>query len=509
MTQTVRERPDLVPSAHWVMWVLVVVIVVNVAAFASAVANPLIYSDNWTFVDTFLRVAIEDGAGVGDFLVKRAGLDHAQPLNKLLMLANYRWFGLDFGLESRFAIACAVAGWAVVFYVATRDRIRAGLALDAWPVALLLAAIAAVHLSLNTPDLYVYPLVTMAHAFYLLAFATLYSAWVALDRGRRWPLAIWMLAAGVVGDDSAILLGAAIIAAAVFYGWRSARRAQAVHVAVIVVIALLVCRGVYAAVGEIRGATNPDFNVSFGHRVFALAHQWSEAWKWVAVPLSSGVATMDALKVAFGPHWLAVRLVLAGGLLCAHVWFWRSALRTRIGPTWFIAIGTMLLFYADVAGILLGRVFVRGSGFMEQTRYVVFYQLGIVALLLMAIAALNGSVTRTQRRCFAAAAAALLLVQVPLSMNAWRFVDTYQNHYANMARDMGDMARDPLHPPPRCTVGVDVCVRPEAVRIKLMRMLVRNEVNLFSPKFRAAHPRLAAASGLSAESLEQLRTAPP
>jgi hypothetical protein len=154
----------------------------------------------------------------------------------------------------------------------------------------------------------------------------------------------------------------------------------------------------------------------------------------------------------------------------------------------------MLLFYAMVAGVLYGRVFVRGSAFLDQGRYSVFYQVGIVALLLMAL--VEGALAGARARaCAWSAAGALMLLQVPLAAHAWNEVPRHRAAYLHMARDMGAMARDPRHPPPGCAIGIDVCVRPEATRVALMAMLVEHRLNLFSPRFRARHPELAAAAG--------------
>lgn len=498
MAELIHRRQGGAHAARLLMWILVATIAVNALCFAAAIANPLLFSDNWTFVDTFLRVAIEDGAGFGDFLVKRAGLDHAQPLNKLLMLLNFRWFGLDFAIESRVAMAFAVAGWGVLWAVVVRDHAQAGRdERDAPTVALLLAALAAVHLSLNSVDLYVYPMVTMAHAFYLLAFLTMYAAWCALAGRRWWPLPPAALACGVIGDDSAILLGLAIALAVLLYAARSGRWAQALRVLLVLALVLAACRGLYAAFGEIRGATQAVFNVPFGERVAGLAAQWRDAWQWLAVPLSAGIASADPLRALFGGQWLAARLGLAAIVLCAHVWFWRQALRARPGAAWFMAVSVMLMFYANAAGILLGRVFVRGPEFLDQMRYVVFYQTGVVALLLMALAPRAADQVHRKRAWTAAAAIALLALQVPLSWLAWKQVAKYDAYYARMAGEMAAMARDPRNPPPGCGVGIDICVRPEATRVAVMALLVEHRINLFSPRFQQRHPALAEAADLT------------
>ncbi|MEN1958840.1 hypothetical protein WCE41_00660 [Luteimonas sp. MJ246] len=483
------------PALRALPWMLALAVLANAFAFAGQMANPLVYSDNWTFIDTFLRVALEEGAGFGDFLVKRAGVDHAQPLNKLLMLANARWFGLDFRLESWFGLACAAGGWLLLCAVVLGERRQARAhTVGPWAVALLLAAIVAVQVSPATADVYVYPMVTMAHAFYLLGFATLAGAWHAYRGTAAWPMVVAAAAAGIVGDDSAVLLVAAVAPALVLAGLREGRMRDATRVVVLLALVLLACRGIYMAFGEIRGSTHPDFNVGFAARVAGLAGQWREAWRWLVTPLTAGLVPAPTLRLAFGGGWDTARIALALLVAAAHGWFWWRALRLRPGATWFVAVALMLLFYAMVAGILYGRVFVRGADFLEQGRYAVFYQLGIVALLLMALApgALRGARGAAVATCVALA---LLASQAVLAVHAWDRLPGYRAAYVVMARDMAAVARDPRTPPEPCAIGIDICVRPEATRIALMAMLVEHRLNLFSPRFRASHPDLAEAAG--------------
>lgn len=487
------QHPAAHPARH-LAWLLVLAVAIHAFALAGRIANPLVYSDNWTFMETFLQVALEDGAGFGDYLVKRAGVDHAQPLGKLVMLANARWFGLDFTLESFFAIACALAGWGVLCAAVLREyrqRAEPVPALVAWVLATALA----LQLAPASMTVYVYPMVMMVHAFYLCAFVVLAAAWHAYRRGSTWPLVAATAICGIVGDDSAILLAVAVVPALLLAARLDGEPRRAWRVAGILVLVLLACRGVYAAFGEIRGSTHPDFNVDVGTRVAGLLAQWRDAWQWVATPLTGGLAALPTLRWMVGEQaWLPVRIGAALVIAAGHAWFWWRAGRQRPGATWFFAVSLMLFFYAVVAGVLYGRVFVRGSIFLDQGRYAVFYQANIVALLLMAVA---GGVPRPRmgRRVAWLALVLLLALQVPLSRHAWHMVPYHRAAFVNMARDMAAMGRDPVHPPVPCMVGLDVCVRPEATRVALMSMLVERQLNLFSPQFRARHPELAKAAG--------------
>src|SRR5690606_31402369 len=292
-------------------WLLALLVAVHAFALAGRIANPLVYSDNWTFIETFLMVALEAGAGFGDFLVKRSGIDHAQPLGKLLMLVNARGFGLDFALESFFALACAVLGWGLLCTVVLRERRAAGAGHDVL-AAWLLATLLAVQLAPASVDVYAYPMVTMAHAFYLSAFAVLVAAWRAHRGGSTWPLVATAAACGILGDDCAILLGLAVAPALLLAAYRQGEVRRALRVIAVLALVLLACRGIYTAFGEIRGSTSPDFNVGFGARIAGLSAQWRDAWQWLATPLTGGLASAPALRWLAGDSgWLAARIALA------------------------------------------------------------------------------------------------------------------------------------------------------------------------------------------------------
>lgn len=65
-------------------------------------------SDAWYFLDVFLRKAIDNNLSFADFFIKRAGADHAQPLFKVVLLFEWRFFDLDFKIEALIGLAAAV-----------------------------------------------------------------------------------------------------------------------------------------------------------------------------------------------------------------------------------------------------------------------------------------------------------------------------------------------------------------------------------------------------------------
>lgn len=480
---------------HAATWLLVLVLLGNAAVHVAAVCRPLISSDNWWLLDPFLRKAADGELAFGDFLVKRVGVDHAQPLGKLVVWLNYRLWDLDFVYEGLLALGFALAGLVVLY----RFMLADAQAPRPPAVHALFAAIAGVFLSLNTSMIYVYSMVTLWFSLYMFSFMAMYAAWHAMARGGPWPLAAVMLAYGIVGDDSAIMLGLALAIVLLLHGWRCGTLRRAWAAIAVMAGALAVCRGIYLAFGTFAWATDPEFSAPLGERVSALWALRGEAWNWWAIPTSSGIAGIGALKRLFGEDWQAVRTLLAVLLLAAHAWFWWKALRLRPRAAWFAAVALMLLYYAHVAGLLLARVFLRGTAYLEQPRYVSFYQLGIMALLLMAIAAVlaarEGAVRRRWPPALATAVAvALLAWQLPLSHIAAGRVPSLVQSNERQAAAIAEVARDPVNPPASCSLMV--CRMPEENRVGWARLLVDEQLSLFSPRFQARHPNLAEAAGL-------------
>lgn len=478
--------------ARVALWLLALAAVANALLFARHVANPMLMADNWLFADTFLVHVIDGGGSFGDFLVKRAGLDHGLPHYKLMMYLNARWFGLDFTLEAMAGVVFAALGWLVLARMATRDVPR-----SARPPALYLvvAAMAAVQLSLNAYYTYVYSMVTLGFVDYLLAFLVFHAAWRVMEGRAPWPFACWALLYAVAADTAATLTGIALVVAVLFAGWRLQRLRRALIVVAIMVAALVVARVTYAVFGEIRGSTQAVFNVSLDARLAGLAAHAGDAWRWVISPAASGVAWRDALRGQFGDGWQAAQVGLGLLVVAAHGWFWVRALRDRPVAASFAAVCMMLLFYGYIAGVAYGRVFVRGSAYFDQGRYVSMYQIGVLALLLMAAARVAARPFERRAQLGAAVAALLLVaVQLPLSLYSWRAAPGIHGYYGTMAEQYGDVVRDPLAERD-CVDQLLICRSPPEVRARVVEMLRSHQLGMFSPRFAREYPELVEAAG--------------
>ena len=94
----------------------------------------------------------------------------------------------------------------------------------------------------------------------------------------------------------------------------------------------------------------------------------------------------------------------------------------------------------------------------------------------------------------AVAAAALLLVQVPLSLHSWSQLPGIHNYFRVMAAQYGEVARNPV-PDRACVDQLTVCGLGPELRVRAVDMLWRHRLGVFSPAFAERHPDLAAAAG--------------
>jgi hypothetical protein len=292
---------------------------------------------------------------------------------------------------------------------------------------------------------------------------------------------------------------AALAIALLLFAWRSEAPRRALQAIAVIVGAVVLSRLVYWGFGETSGTTQAIFNQPMPARLQGLMTQWRTAWSWFAVPASAGLVGAESISGLAGDHAPLLRTSLAIALLAAHGWFWWAAARLRVGAHWLAATTLMLMFYAHVAAILVARVFAKGAGYLDQPRYVSFYQLGIIALLLMGMAWVMQRPASRSRRWLAAAAIAVLLLQLPLTYLAKQREPRIDAHNRLMAISMARVARDPTHPPADCPLAMNLCTLAPERRVEYVRLLRDNQLSLFSPQYARRHPEDAAAVRLATE----------
>jgi hypothetical protein len=458
---------------------------INALAYSALTANWVLAADNWYFVERIVYQYAHGDWHLADLLVKRGPLDHAQPLRRLLLLANYEWFDLDFRVEAICAVVSGIASFGLLCWAMRRELSAA------MPLACLsCVALAAVYFSLSSPIVFTWSLLTLGFTSHFVLFLWLVASWKVLEAPaikRALLLVAVSFLFGLIADDTAVAAIMAGILAAALRAIRAHERRKGACVQAVASVA-----GILLYVGFYRIAAPPQIVMEQGT---ASLHgvQWqglvasaNDAWRWIAVPLASAFVQRSTLVKWLGDAEVAVPLLGFASLL-AHAWFWKQAVLGVRNRTAYMATAIMLLFYALVAGIVLGRVSVHGTDYLWQPRYAFIYRWHVVALLMMLIAQAAVVARAERRHAFAKALAVLLmLLQVPLAAAAWQGAKYVRRNSANLADQLVRLDADPASLPRNaCSRSLAVCRFDDARRQRLLGFMKERNLNVFSATVRA------------------------
>lgn len=484
-------------TALW--WLALAAICLNALLFAVKAANPMVVADGWHFLHAIVMPYAHGELEFGDLFLKRGAMDHSQPLRKLILLLHYEWFDLDYSVEAVIGALAGIANLAIFWWLLAGGRGDAG---PRPAERLAFVALAAAYLSLNASVVFTWPLLTLNYTSHTFLLAYFGAAWWALSGpGVARPLLVALagFVLGVVADDTGTIAAIALAMAAALHGVRAGQHARAAAVALAGIGGQAAYLVFYRLVAPPVGGGK-----SLGELAPALLERIGEWWQWLVVPLSASVAHRAQLEAWLGAaaaEWLPS--LLAAVLLVAHLWFWWKAVAGRRNAAAFVATCQMLLFYGLLAGMLLARVSQHGSDYLWQPRYVLIYQWNLVALLLMAAAQLApaqpgpaAAVTRSATRWTSVAAALVLLLQLPLSVQSWQVLPHAKRFQERQATQMRQLAASPATVPRRCVHTLVVCRHPPARRAELMGFLRDQRLSVFSPGFDGRHPDLAAEDGI-------------
>lgn len=452
-------------------------------------ANPVVMADAWYFIDVFVEPQVEGDLAWRDFFAKRDATDHSQPLHKLWLAANVRWFGLDFRLDALVAfggLVLCTLGLLAVGLAARRGRPGIG-------DVVVLAAIPLLMFSLNSHEIYSWPLVMQ---YYLgLPFVLLLFAACARD-AERGAAAVFAaaLAALVVLDGGGVLAAVAASVGLLLRGvvrgqWRSGLARIGMIVAALALYKI--------AWAVLMPPLPPSAAGGLLEALRGLPSDLASWWSMVAIAATSSLVHINHLRDwAHTPEaavgWVSV---VGAAMLVLHAAFWVAAWRTlRQGVAGTFACMLMLYVYGMWAGIVLGRVPVFGVDYLWQSRYVAFFQLANVALVLQWLASApsvggDGAPRRGRVALGCGVALTLLLggLQVQMAARTWDHARYLPDFYANSARALYCAAAHAGRIELTCPPEHAVCDWAPEVRDRLIAVLARHQLNVFSPAFQSRH----------------------
>lgn len=462
--------------------IIAITAIVNVFLYSSSAATPLPLADAWFFLESVIPQYFSGHLSIADLFVQRGAGDHAQPLQKIILLFHTHFFGMDFRIEGLIGVCFAVSlCW--IAYLQMNHGIN-GLSRRLLASALS-GTVFAVWLSLNANNIYTWSLVTIGFLVQAFAFAFIVMFVWAVRNRRFWFMLPAALALGLVIDEVAIITIVAAALASLILGianWRSVLTATALSV-----LGLLTARILLSLAADELGTSSAAIDFPSPSSLFT-----TEAWKAAVLPLFNSLIYVEHLH-KWHPENVALWIAATTGFSALlHIYFWCSIYRMRRAgdnghlPT--VAVSLMLLSYALTVGIVVSRVPQFGWDYLYQPRYVVFYQIGTVAVVLL----MHHRVTTSIASCFssrieasfiAVVVAILLCTQVAVSISSWQLVPYLTSYWQNTSFALGKLAVNPELRPEQCPQNYGFCNFEPARRAELIRILSTHNLNVFSPMF--------------------------
>ncbi len=482
---SLEELRDFSKSGRWFslgVWFAIAAMAVSVLVYVWVAASPLVSADNWYYADTLVKHFQEGKLGLIDIIGKRPN-DNSQPLNRLILLALTRWFDMDLTLQGLLGALIAVACVVLLSWLALRAWPAPGK--TPWLRALLPLGFASILLSLNPTGLYTWPLVTTL-TFTGSLGAIIYLYMVA-ELGRRGAW-VWAAVAAMVTlitiDTFGIL---AVMGTVLLFAYRACTgpregRRAALVTGLAVFLTLVVYQVGYKYVTHLQSTPLNGANIAAA-AAYAVAH-WDEAWKTLVIPFA--ISIYEPLG-HLGITW-PVLVPLAVVLWCGHIWFWRGFFRNPDSRLAFLGAGLMLYFYGTVAGMLLDRVPQNDFDYFFQPRYISFYELQLVAMLLMVVVLLpKRPAPERMASITTILICGMLLFNGYFTARAWAAASSLHKYDENMVTQINRLAMDPANPPQGCYQVVIVCNWPLKRRLEVLQVLEDGKLNIFSPEFRQRH----------------------
>ncbi len=458
--------------------------VINTYSYSLVTAIPLIQSDAWRYLDGFLGKFIEQGFSPMDLFVQANPADTNLPLQKLLLFFHTHYYGMDFRLEG---LAGTLSG---ILLVGLLTRAAAAAPVLRWGAReyWLLAGLALPVLSLNSTNVYTWPLATLW--FLPLLLAATYMWFVYARPHARFGIFCATVLLGLVLDEVAFPVIASVYGA-LLLAHQSRQAGQLPTFTVYGFAGLAASRLLYWVLGM---WASPGIAFEPSHR--SLGAFFDPAiWKAAVIPLTDSLVHQANQASLFGSGAAAYVWIAGIGLLVAHAWFWWRAIFTRntggqaFAMVTLMAMAVMLLFYGLVAGILVQRVPEFGFEYFHQPRYMLFYALHLAALVMLLYREQRYVVTGVRaRQILGGVLVAVILLfsalQLRLSTLAWEHAKYLSAYVVGVSHSMGRLVDDPASTS-ECADIMTICEFPPAKRLRLLNILINYRLNLFSPDFQA------------------------
>lgn len=467
-------------------WIIVLTLVLllclNVLYFIATSASPHVRSDAWYFLDELGIKWHTSGFGLSDIFVKRGLTDHAQPLNKLVLFLNYRFFGLDFKVEALFGYFGLLSIIFTLLVLSSKSIHHR----DIRSIFALLGAIAILS-SLNTTEIYTWPLVAFGFLTLFLSIVIALLTWSAVSRTwSAWAIVVSSLFALLIGDTASIILWLSLVTTFGFVILSiGPKKSQGILQWFVASFFFIVLYFYFLNVNFLFGDSGRHLTDSRSDIAWQNIEAFMEGMRLI---FSSSIVHREHLA-RFGKYEFAASWVIASLVLYFYVRHFVLLYKSKLSMSKEKFLTTFILIYSTISiiAIVYGRVPVFGVDYLAQPRYVFVYQLIPFALLLDH--ALSGgrdqsNSQRTMPYLFAPFIFILVSLQFMYALNA-HGVTPYINMYIDrQVKEVGRYLLDRDLPSGDCPeYSSGICRMSVDRRNAVLDMLELRNLNYLNPVF--------------------------
>jgi len=454
----------------------------NVTYFLSLTANPLILSDAWYFFDVNIMKWITDGLSVSDFFVKRSIDDHAQPLNKIFLYANYKFFNLDFRWES---LAGLLGLFSIIFFFTFLFFKK--LNSNSVPIKNILMFFMALMVitSLNSTELYTWSLVTFSFLTLSIAFTTAWFTWRSIKKNTIVaPLLFFLFSILFIGDTASIILWLSMATTLILVCFNKEQEFRRKTFTWLLLSGILT--------GSIFLIINWTFltaeSTETAHRVNNLILTDINTYlEVIRIIFSSSI--MHGIHLAnFENHKFFISWAISIPIIFFYLKHFIDLIlkKTEIKNIDFLV--TFILIYASlsITAILFGRISYFGIEYLNQPRYVLIYQLIPFALFIKWAFSEKETVRkhRWQHMPMTLLFLIFMSIQYSISIHAYCSVPWIWRWYAGQVKVIDNYLKNPTIPTGNCTdLSKPLCDLSIDKRNDLLKTLKTKQLNLFNTNF--------------------------
>lgn len=452
----------------------------NTLYFISQASNPIIRSDGWYFLDSVISNWAREGFELADIFAKRGIFDHAQPLNKLALWANYEFFKLDFRLEALVGF-CGLFALIITLLILYITQIDVRNKVDTRTAIAFVCAILVIS-SLNSTELYSWPLVTFGFLILFLISLISWQTYRYLTAQKAYTaLALSALLFILIGDTTAVIVWASLLSTiAIFFVGSDTHFKKNSFQWLFWSAPFVVAYFVWTNISFID--LNPKPAVQLQSSV-----NWLDPYFYfesIRIIFSASIMHNQHFAHLDDNHERIISWVVAFAVLLAYVWYFVNLIFMRKDQNCIKFYTTFILVYATISvlGIVAGRVDAFGVNYLYQPRYVIIYQLIPFALLIDLSFTKKSSAKRTVTTLFSWLGFAILVaLQAYYTAQAYYSIQWISRNQEEQAKTIGRYMLNPSAAMEACPpVSLPLCSLPDGKRAELLNLLASEDLNIMN-----------------------------